>query len=287
MSNLQLKINYLANSLQKRLLSLGNECPSCGSTNAIVIERKFLVTNLKRCDDCGLLYRTPTTTETENSLFYQKAYRQGLTTDVPTDNQLQSWMKNNFVNCPKNYNSYISLLKLLRVKEGAKILDYGCSWGYGSFQLSKNGYNVTGFEVSQPRCNYGKEKLGINATSSLEEIEESFDVIFSSHVIEHLPSVSKYLKWATEHLVSGGLLITISPNGSNQFRTSSPQQFSKLWGYYHPQLLDSLFYINYFDEDRLFLSSQLDDPRLKTWNKKDFLQSNLDSSELLCVWIKE
>lgn len=286
MSNTQLKIDYLINSLTKKILSVGDECPSCGANHAKILERKFLVTDLRRCDKCKLLYRTPTTTSQENFSFYQKTYRQGLTTDLPTNSRLQEWKENNFVGCPKNYDRYIYLLKLLKIESGAKILDYGCSWGYGSFQLGTNGYDVTGFEISQPRCNYAKEKLGVNATSSLEQIQDKFDIIFSSHVIEHLPSVSQYLEWANKHLVNGGYLVTICPNGSDEFRSSSPASYSKLWGFYHPQMLDEQFYTNYFGGSSLLLSCRLDDPQIETWDRKALLCSSLDKSELLCIWFK-
>ena len=42
-----------------------------------------------------------------------------------------------------------------------ELLDFGCSWGYGSFQLKKQGYKVYSYEISKPRSNYAKTKLNI------------------------------------------------------------------------------------------------------------------------------
>ena len=64
------KINYLKKSLIKFLLNKGRDCPSCGSSQSTIIERKYIITALKRCNKCFLLFRSPTTSEEENKEFY-------------------------------------------------------------------------------------------------------------------------------------------------------------------------------------------------------------------------
>lgn len=284
---MKVKTRYLLSSLNKRLLFQGNVCPSCGHKSAEILERKFLVTDLRRCDKCKLLFRTPTTTEKENFVFYQQTYTQGFTTDCPTNERLQELIDTKFVNTEKDYSKYINILNALNLEPGQRLLDYGCSWGYGAYQFQEAGYQVTAFEISQPRCKYAREKLGVNASDSLNNIKGDFDIIFSSHVIEHLPSVSNYLNFAIQHLRPGGMLVTICPNGSEIFRNWNPRNYKKLWGLYHPQFLDEKFYRNFFEDSSLFLTSNLDDLSfIRKWDKKSLSIGDLSGPELLSIWVK-
>lgn len=281
------KFAYLISSLNKRLSLQGNTCPSCGHTSAKVLDRKYLVTDLRRCDQCQLLFRTPTTAERENFLLYQEKYTQGYTTDCPNDARLEELVSVNFAHSERDYSRFINILSALGAKPEQRLLDYGCSWGYGAWQFQKADYKVTAFEISKPRCQYAYEKLGVDAKNTLTEIQGSFDIIFSSHVIEHLPSVSKYLDFAMEHLNYGGFLVTVCPNGSESFRSTEPGSYSKLWGLYHPQLPDEKFYIQKFGKSRLFISSQLSDlSLLENWDKQSFTLGDLSGSELLSIWVK-
>lgn len=281
------KVKYLASSLRKRVLSQNNQCPSCGHSIAKVIERKYLVTDLRRCKNCSLLFRTPTTSHEENQHFYQQNYTQGFTTEVPDDNQLDGYLSTGFANSEKDFISYLKILEALGIKPEQSILDYGCSWGYGSWQFQAAGYRVTGFEVSKPRCEFACRRLGINATNSLSDIHGEFDVIFSAHVIEHLPAVSDFLEFTQRHLVPGGLLVTICPNGSRTYRSLHRKNYKRLWGLVHPQLLDEVYYRKYFNDLNLYISSTpYNYASLSEWNQQDLQLNSLEGSELLCVWKK-
>lgn len=281
------KASYFLFSLTKRLLSQGIECPSCGCISARVLERKFIFTDLRRCSNCNLLFRTPTTTEEESTAFYQNTYKQGFTTNLPSDAQLKQSLDTKFVNTEKDYTDRINILKALDADTNRRLLDYGCSWGYGSWQFQEAGYKVTAFEISKPRCQYAREKLHIDAKDSLSEIEEEFDIIFSSHVIEHLPLVSDYLDFAIAHLRPGGILVTICPNGSEKFRDLNPKAYTQLWGLVHPQLPDEEFYLKYFENSKLLVtSSPYDFSLLRNWDKNSLYLENLSGCELLCVWVK-
>lgn len=281
------KVGYLLSSLKKRSRLQGNSCPSCGFTEAKVVARKFLVTDLRRCEKCYLLFRTPTTTAEENFTFYQETYQQGFTTAFPDDEQLQELLNQHFSGTSKDYSTYLRILEALDARSGQHLLDYGCSWGYGSWQFQEAGYQVTGFEISKSRCQFAREKLGIDAKDSLTEIQGQFDIIFSSHVIEHLPSVSQYLNFTIEHLKPGGLLIMICPNGCEEFRLSQPKSYYQSWGFVHPQLLDDKFYLNYFNFSNLLITSDLKNYQpIANWDRKSTCCTKLDKAELLAIWSK-
>lgn len=127
-------------------------CPSCGGKASTIVARKYFFTALRRCSNCKLLFRTPTTNAEENAAFYQKDYSQGFTTDVPSDSELEILKSTDFKGCAIDYSNYIAVLEALGVTTGQRILDFGCSWGYGSYQLQQHGFSVTAFEISEPRC---------------------------------------------------------------------------------------------------------------------------------------
>jgi 2-polyprenyl-3-methyl-5-hydroxy-6-metoxy-1,4-benzoquinol methylase len=283
------KFKYLISSIQKRVLSIGHECPSCGSDSSLLIERKFYVTELRQCNNCKLRFRTPTISDQESIKFYQSDYTEGYTTNLPNDSELQKLLLSNFVGTERDYSRYIDILDNLGLSKDANILEYGCSWGYGAWQLEKAGYKVKAFEISQPRCHFAVQKLGVSATDNLNDIEnESFDVIISSHVIEHLPSVSVFLGFATKHLRDGGFLIIVCPNGSEEFRNKEPKAYSQLWGLYHPQLPDAEFFINYFNSSHLLLTSNVSNSShlIRGWDGKELLKDDVSGYEILCVYKK-
>jgi 2-polyprenyl-3-methyl-5-hydroxy-6-metoxy-1,4-benzoquinol methylase len=218
-------------------------CPSCGTGAAEIISRKYGVTALRRCAQCALLFRTPTTNSAENASFYQESYSQGFTSDVPTELELKRLIACKFVGSVRDYTPYIKALTSLGIKSGDRILDFGCSWGYGSWQLREHGFNVTSVEISKLRCLYAREKLNLEAYDSMEQIPSvSYDVFFSSHVMEHVPCVSSVFEYARAKLKKGGLFLAFTPNGSSQFRRLQPKAWQQLWGMVHPNFLDDIFY---------------------------------------------
>lgn len=126
------KLSYLKNSLLHRFSS--NYCPSCGSENAKIIDSKFLgLTKLLQCDECFLRYRFPTDSIDFNYQFYQSNYVQsGLTTDLPSKEELHQLMRASFANTEKDFTIYSNILEFLSVHFNRKlrILDYGANWGY-------------------------------------------------------------------------------------------------------------------------------------------------------------
>lgn len=249
------KWKYFASSLVKKIQGQGQNCPSCGDFKSEVISRKYLVTSLNRCEHCKLLFRVPTTSSVENQEFYQEEYTQGATTDMPTPEQLKQYMATSFSGMDKDYSLFGSLLSWLGAKPGMRLLDYGCSWGYGSWQWQKMGYHVSAFEISRPRCEYARKHLGVDATSDMDTITGPFDVIFSSHVLEHVPSVQDSIGMLMKMLKPGGIFVAFTPNGSMQFRNAAQDSWSRLWGEVHPNFLDDEFYSSNFNGVSTVLAS--------------------------------
>jgi 2-polyprenyl-3-methyl-5-hydroxy-6-metoxy-1,4-benzoquinol methylase len=243
------KLNYFLTCASKLGIKKRFYCPSCGSENSVFVKRKFIVTSLRRCSRCDLLFRAPTTTTQENEAFYQDSYSQGFTSDTPNDDTLRELVSSSFAGSEKEYTSYIKVLAALGGKPGDRLLDFGCSWGYGSWQMRKYGYDVVAFEISKPRCRYAREKLNVTAYDKLDDIkDEEFDIFFSAHVLEHVPSISDVFIFAQKKLKKGGLFISFTPNGSSDYRKSKERHWNQLWGMVHPNFLDDRFFKKQFPE---------------------------------------
>lgn len=202
-----------------------------------------------------LLFRSPITSPEEQARFYQRDYRQGFTTNLPDGNTLDQYLRAAFRGTEKDYSTYISVLGALGVGRGLRLFDFGCSWGYGSWQFQREGFDVESFEVSARRAAFGRDKLGLKVHSALSGVSGLFDVFFSAHVLEHVPSVGKAIDFAFSILKPGGLFVAFTPNGSQAHRTRRSDAWHRLWGLAHPNFLDDIYYRNLFAGKTFLLAS--------------------------------
>lgn len=260
-------LHYLRLCAIKSILNRGFHCPSCGGKGGPALDRKWLVTSFRRCNDCALLFRTPTTTEEENEKFYQSDYEESTTTDLPSNADLEALKKENFASLSTSYLGYIEVIRALGGKPGGRVVDFGCSWGYGSHQLLQAGFSVEAFEISKPRATYAREKLNIATVDQADIRPESCDVFLSGHVIEHVPSVESMITLGERALRPGGLFIAFTPNGSLTLRVRNPKGWHQSWGGVHPQLIDDVFTQRMSDR-RAFIAATYPYPMeaLRAWD---------------------
>jgi SAM-dependent methyltransferase len=281
------KLAYLTRSIRKYPFSRYFICQNCHSPRSTVVESKYLVTSLRRCSSCGILFRTPTDLPEENLAFYNKKYKQGFTTDLPDKDRLSKYLESNFSGTEKDYSHYIDAINCLNIRPGERIFDFGCSWGYGSYQFLRAGFDVLSYEISVPRREYGIRNLGINATGDFEEAAHQhsgkFDCFFSAHVLEHVPSPSKIFSAAHNLLKPGGIFLAFFPNGADQHKKLNPQ-WSKLWGEVHPNVIDDYFLERQFsDWPRILGSTPLPQQFSSDLfgNSKQSVKFSLDNAEMV------
>ena len=286
-----LKFKYLLICLKKFLTKKGLDCPSCKSNENLIVDKKYFITSLKRCENCMLLYRTPTTTIEENKDFYQEEYTQGFTTDCPNDDKLNELISNNFRNTEKDYSKIIEILNILDLKSNTNVsslFDYGCSWGYGSYQLKKI-FNVKSYEISAPRAKYARDKLGVNIINeseldSLKNNDNKLDFFFMSHVLEHVPNPSETLDLGLKLLKKGGYIVSFTPNGSMENKKIN-SKWSQLWGMVHPNFIDEKFYEKFFKNNIYYIGSSkynLKNIHNFTKNNQNYID-DLSGSELMII----
>jgi hypothetical protein len=213
-------------------------CPFCGGSS-LLVRRKVVVTQLRECGECALRFRVPKESAAKAQVFYDTEYRQGFTTDCPSDDALAPLMRSGFTGTARDYSPYIDVLRAVGIGPGATILDFGCSWGYGSWQLTRAGYRVLSYEISRPRATYASEKLGCNMLADPLMVSEPVDCLFAAHVLEHLALPQRFWTVAQRVLSAKGTVACFVPNGEpNLERLYGPVRYHMLWGQVHPLLLN-------------------------------------------------
>ena len=234
------KIKYLIRSILH--FNQTKKCPFCNNTVLKKIDSKYLFTSLLKCENCELSHRHPKDNEKWLQKFYQSEYdiETAMMTKLPTDIELVHLKKEVFSSI-RSYDKYIDALFKKTPKNTVKILDYGCSWGYNIYKLINSGYDVIGYELSMPRAKFGEEKLGVKIIHKEVQLPSKFNVLFSSHVIEHLSDINKFILLSKKLLDNDGVFIAFCPNGSESYSKREPKTYHVNWGAVHPNYLSTEF----------------------------------------------
>lgn len=145
---------------------------------------------------------------------------------------------------------------------GRRFLDVGCATGALVQDLCAGGWQAEGLELCEPSARWGREHRGVTIhTGTLESAafpDGSFDVVHSSHVIEHVPDPAAFLRETCRILASGGWCICATPNtASFQARLFGPAWRSRIADHVHLFSVSGL--------KRLMRASGLTPVRHKTW----------------------
>lgn len=143
-----------------------------------------------------------------------------------------------------------------------RFLDVGCATGALVEALGARGWQAEGLELCAPSALWGREHRGavihIGTLESAAFPDGSFDVVHSSHVIEHVPDPAAFLRETHRILKPGGWCICATPNAASfQARLFGPTWRSAIADHVHLFSLSGL--------KRLMRNSGLEPVRHKTW----------------------
>ncbi|OLS23378.1 MAG: Ubiquinone biosynthesis O-methyltransferase [Candidatus Heimdallarchaeota archaeon LC_2] len=93
---------------------------------------------------------------------------------------------------------------------GKKALDIGCRAGNQSERLKSDNYSVESIDIE---TDYPDAKI-VDANKALPYSDDSFDLIWSSEVIEHLKDPEAFKKEITRIIKSTGDIILTTPNSA-------------------------------------------------------------------------
>lgn len=107
---------------------------------------------------------------------------------------------------------------ILKHKKRGRLLEIGPWMGIFSCNAKDAGFDVTALEMDQRCVDFLNQTVGIRAVqtadpaSTLDQMDEKFDVITLWHSLEHLREPWRVIEQCAAHLSSGGILVIAIPN---------------------------------------------------------------------------
>jgi SAM-dependent methyltransferase len=104
---------------------------------------------------------------------------------------------------------------------GAKVLEVGAGAGWQARALARLGYEVEA--VDAEGGGYEEERVWpvkVYDGRALPFADESFDVVFSSNVLEHIPHVEEFQRELQRVLKKGGVAVHLLPSAGWRFWTN-------------------------------------------------------------------
>jgi len=200
---------------------------------------------IEECPACGLVQLVPTPTpETLNALYEEESYFGG--EGGAGYSQYESQEAEYLATFREDVRRIAEF-----VPEG-RILEVGCGYGYFLQCAIDAGYDAYGIDLSPAAVKWASERHpGRVFRGLLEEVPEiqnqQYDVIFGSHLIEHLTDPTAFMRTASRLLRPGGLVVFVTPNIKSLLaRVSGPRWVSfkipEHVSYYDPHTITELFH---------------------------------------------
>ncbi|MHC4146898.1 MAG: class I SAM-dependent methyltransferase, partial [Planctomycetota bacterium] len=122
-----------------------------------------------------------------------------------------------------------------------RILEIGCGIGSVVFELTKQGRDAIGTDISGEAIAYGQKKYGdirleVQAAEILPYEDQSFNVVLSFDLFEHIAATDKHLSEVRRVLRSGGHYLFQTPNKYCNAIYETLWTKSLQWRRYHPSL---------------------------------------------------
>jgi len=133
------------------------------------------------------------------------------------------------------------LTKTNLLKSGDRILEIGCGIGSIVFELSKQGYDIIGTDISQEAIAYGLKKyadikLEVQPAELLPYEDQSFDIVLSFDLFEHIAQIERHVAEVFRLLKSNGYYLFQTPNKYSNVIFETLTKKSLKWRRAHPSL---------------------------------------------------
>jgi 2-polyprenyl-3-methyl-5-hydroxy-6-metoxy-1,4-benzoquinol methylase len=228
--------------------------------------------HLVKCDSCGFVFS------------------QGIPTMKELEDHYGQYGRNDFLSpiTIKRYNELLDSFEPFR-KTG-KILDVGCGIGYFLEVAKQRNWDVYGTEFTNEAVVICESK-GINIEKGVLDIsnyeKESFDIITSFEVIEHINNPREELTNFNKLLRKGGLVYITTPNFNSLLRYRLKSDYNVIvypehLSYYSPKTLTNVFTLSGFKKMKV-QTTGISLTRLKTskgTSDQDYISENSDDEKL-------
>ncbi len=189
-------------------------------------------------EECGLVWQNPMPVKGDLALAYEDYYTHSKEGSPATFSmRCYNYIVNSYINRKYGYNkkqgrtkwltSYLIYLMpgiraladarvcCLHKREGARLLEVGCGSGKTLHYLKGIGWDTEGIDFDEKAINSARAR-GLNVyvgdMESRGYPDNSFDVIISKHVIEHVPNPQATFDSFFRVLRHGGVVVLYTPN---------------------------------------------------------------------------
>ena len=117
-----------------------------------------------------------------------------------------------------NIEINLNFVKKFDIKKDDKVLEIGCGIGTLTNRLYSEGFDILGIDISEKAIKFGKKVYGKSAPIKSLDFrknnfkDNSFDVVLSFDVIEHIPNIKEHLTEVKRILKPNGRYIFQTPN---------------------------------------------------------------------------
>ncbi len=202
-----------------------------------------------KCKNCFHIQLSPIPTIDDEEKFYNRNLQQKNIHDVVSIKQLERKMN-------VDTERRVKFVSKLTSKKG-RILEIGSGHGFFLEKMRKNGYDITGIEVSKEKQKILKKvtKAKIISTNINENTPEIgvFDTIVFFHVLEHMREPIDFVNKCRNMLKRKGKIIAEVPN-YNDFQLKLNNKYREFFwqrahiSYFSPKILKKVFQKNDFND---------------------------------------
>ena len=183
-------------------------CCICGKSDAVPYKG---ADNLKlvKCPGCSLIFVSPMPGPAVLKDIYEAHY-------YNNKNSLEMGYDNYSEEETNIRKTALKRLKYIeRYAKKGKLLDVGCAFGFFMDTARKNGWDVSGIEISRVAIEHAL-KIGLNVTEGNIDIMdlpgEKYNLITLWDVVEHLTKPKEVLVKLRQRLDKGGILVLSTPD---------------------------------------------------------------------------
>ncbi len=127
------------------------------------------------------------------------------------------------------------------LKPNDRILEIGCGIGSIVSELKQQGYDITGIDISREAIDYGLKKYGdiklqVQPAEDLQFEDQTFDVVLSFDLFEHIARIDKHISEVHRVLRKDGFYLFQTPNKYSNVIFETFYHKSLIWRRAHPSL---------------------------------------------------
>jgi len=182
-------------------------CPVCGEPESKLVLAQpggyIPLLHLMRCTNCKVIYLNPRLTLASIVTVENASEVYSFSRDT-AEEQIKTHLTD-VVRCLEG--SYVQT-------SGRRLLDIGCNRGLLMEAARRQGWQVTGVEISPESASWAGNDYQLTVYSTLDEVPtmQRFDLITAWHVLEHTLDPVPFLRQAAERLTPGGILAIQVPS---------------------------------------------------------------------------